>query len=156
MTISEDPDLPTIALSILERADMAYLSTVGPDGYPHTRAMFNLRNPSWFPKQAPIFADHADDFLVYLTTNTSSWKIRQLMKDPRASIYYCLPLEYEGLLLVGDLEAVDDTAIRHAVWNEGWERYYPGGPDDPDHTVLRMRPQKAEGWHQSRRFAFEL
>ena len=25
----------------------------------------------------------------------------------------------------------DDSALRHAIWNEGWERYYPGGPDDP-------------------------
>ena len=135
---------------------MAYVATVDPDGYPHTRAMFNLRNPSWFPRQVPLFAEHADDFLIYLTTNTSSWKNRQLADHPRASAYYCLPVEYEGLLLIGDLEVVDDTEIRHAVWNEGWERYYPGGPDDPDHTVLRMRPRKAEGWHQSRRFAFEI
>jgi general stress protein 26 len=48
-------------------------------------------------------------------------------------------------MFAGDLEIVDDSGLRHAVWNEGWEKYYPQGPDDPDHTVLRMYPKYGGG-----------
>ena len=50
----------------------------------------------------------------------------------------------------------NDSTLRHALWNEGWERYYPGGPDDPDHTVLCLRPKRAIGWYKAARFEFEL
>jgi general stress protein 26 len=145
-----------LARAILEQADAAYLTTVDLGGYPHTRAMFNLRNPAWFPRQAPLFRGHERDLLLYFTTNTSSSKLRHLAENPRASAYYCLVREYDGLLLIGEVEVADDSAIRRAVWNEGWEKYYPGGPDDPDHTVLRLRPRRVEGWHRSRRFEFHL
>ena len=153
--MSDEP-IRAVARATLETADVAYLTTMDAEGYPHTRAMFNLRNPSWFPKQIPLFAAHRDDFLLYFTTNTSSVKTRHLHSNRRASAYYCRVQEYDGLLLTGDLEIVDESDLRHAVWNEGWERYYPGGPDDPDHTVLRLRPRYAEGWHQSRRFEFQI
>lgn len=150
------PDMRAVAHAILRAADAAYLTTIDPSGYPRTRAMFNLRNASWFPRQISLFAPHTDDFVTYYTTNTASAKIEQLAANRRASAYYCLVREYDGLLLAGDLEVVDDPAIRRAVWNEGWESYYPQGPDDPDHTVLRLRPRRAEGWHQSRRFEFTI
>ncbi len=151
-----DAELRAVARTVLETADAAFLTTIDQHGYPHTRAMFNLRNPSWFPRQAPLFASHADDFLLYFTTNTSSTKILHLAANRRASVYYCLVRDYEGLLLTGELSVVADVAIRQAIWNDGWERYYPLGPDDPDHTVLSLHPRRAEGWHQSRRFEFAI
>lgn len=38
----------------------------------------------------------------------------------------------------------------------GWEQYYPKGPDDPDHTVLRLYPIYAQGWHGFQRFEFDI
>ena len=56
----------------------------------------------------------------------------------------------------GEIEVVDDSGLRQALWNEGWERYYPGGPDDPDHTILQLYPRLATGWYKAARFEFEL
>ena len=94
--------------------------------------------------------------LVYFSTNTSSHKLRQIKADPRVSVYYCNPGQFHGLMLSGDIEVIDDSALRQALWNEGWERYYPGGPDDPDHTVLRLRPKRAMGWYNASRFEFGI
>jgi len=149
-------DLLGPAAEAMDAADVAFVTTIGEDGYPHTRAMFNLRNPRWFPRQAALFAAHRRDLLVLLTTNTSSSKVRHLRRDPRMGVYFCDPVRYLGLQLTGDGEVLDDPSIRRALWNEGWERYYPGGPDDPEHTILRLRPRRAEGWRESRRFEFEL
>lgn len=155
----DDPgreELLRFALGLMQTADMAYLTTIDDDGFPHTRAMFNLRNPGWFPRQQPLFAGHGDDLMVVLTTNTSSSKVAHLRRNSKMCVYYCHPTRYEGTLLTGDGTILDDSSWRHAVWNEGWERYYPGGPDDPDHTVIRLLPRRAEGWRESRRFEFEL
>jgi len=82
--------------------------------------------------------------------------VAQIRRDPRGSLYYCHPKRHRGVLLVGDLAVIDDSALRHALWNESWTMYYPGGPDDPDYTVLRLSPRRVEGWHGSGRFDFTL
>jgi general stress protein 26 len=145
-----------LARLIVEVADRAYLTTMAEDGYPRTRAVLNLRNLSLYPDQANLFDRHREDFLVYISTNTSSAKVAQILRDPRGSLYYCHPKRYRGVLLVGDLAIVDDSALRRALWNESWTMYYPGGPDDPDHTVLRLSPRRVEGWNGSSRFDFTL
>jgi len=149
-------ELKNASVELMETAPAVYLTTNGPGGYPHTRAMFNLRNREQFPGQVPLFAGHREDLLVYFSTNTSSKKLHQIRADPRVSVYYCSPGQFHGLMLSGDVEALDDSAVRHAIWNEGWERYYPGGPDDPDHTVLCLRPRRAIGWYKATRFEFEI
>lgn len=151
MTPSE---LQTVCLEIIETAPIVYVTSIAADGYPHTRAMFNLRNRQMFPCQIPLFAGHEADFLVYLSTNTSSTKLRQVRANPKVSLYYCHPAQFKGVMLSGDIEIADSSEIRQAMWNEGWERYYPSGPDDPDHTALRLRPKSAEGWYNAQRFEF--
>jgi len=138
----------------MERAPAVYLTTCGSGGYPHTRAMLNLRNRRQYPDQARLFAGHEADLMVYFTTNTSSGKILELKANPRASAYYCDPAHFHGVMLGGDLQIVDDSSLRRALWKAGWERYYPGGPDDPDHTILRLLPTVVTGWHKASRFAF--
>ena len=149
-------ELKDVSVELIETAEAAYLTTIGQDGYPHTRAMLNLRNRQQYPNQVHLFTQHQDDLMVYFSTNTSSNKIRQIESNPRVCVYYCHPKQFHGLMLSGDIEIVDDSEIREALWNEGWKRYYPGGPDDPDHTVLRLDPKLATGWYRSSRFEFSL
>ncbi len=149
-------ELKKTSVELMETAQAVYLTTHGPDGYPCTRAMLNLRNREQYPGQVPLFVGHREDLLVYFTTNTSSQKLRQIQADPRVSAYYCDPGQFHGLMLSGDVLVLDDPALRRALWNEGWERYYPGGPDDPDHTVLCLRPRRVRGWFKATRFEFDL
>jgi general stress protein 26 len=110
--------------------------------------MLNLRNAEQFPGVVSVMAAQAESFVVYFTTNTSSPKVAELRANRAVSVYYCVPAEFSGLMLGGDMEIVDDGATRAALWQPGWERYYPGGPDDPDHTVLRLIPAEAKLYHQ--------
>ncbi|UCG30438.1 MAG: pyridoxamine 5'-phosphate oxidase family protein [candidate division WOR-3 bacterium] len=143
-------------LELLESADTVYVTTIDEDGYPQTRCMFNLRNKRKFPKLIDVFKNHNEDFMVLFTTNTSSEKIAQIKRNSAVCLYYCKPDKFQGIMLSGDMEIANDPKIREALWHEGWERYYPKGPHDPDHTVLRMYPKKAKGWYESRTFAFRL
>lgn len=60
--------------------------------------------------------------------------MREIQANRRVSVYYCNPKEVKGVMLGGEVEIVADPGIRNALWNAGWERYYPAGPDDPDYT----------------------
>jgi general stress protein 26 len=139
----EKAELVPIAEDLAERAEMLVLGTSGPGGYPYQRALFNLRNKKSFPSLAGWFAGR-DPFTVYLGTNGSSLKMIQLGADPRVSVYYMLPAEFNGMMICG--EASPDPEARSRIWVEGWERYYPGGRDDPDYVVLRVRGRLVRGW----------
>ena len=145
-----------LSLEFMEIAEAAYVTTIDHNGFPQTRAMFNLRRKKQFPGLSELFKEHRDDFLIYFTTNTSSSKIDHIRKNPRVSVYYCKPSEWRGLMLSGEIEIVTDKEIKKAIWQEGWEMYYPGGPHDPDHTVLRLFPKFANYYHQLNSFKLEL
>jgi general stress protein 26 len=134
-----------LAREIMQRAEAAILTTIDEDGFPATRAMLNLRNRQRYPGLAKFFAGTRD---ILFTTNTSSRKVAQIAKDGRACAYFCLPSEWGGVAVQGMIAAVDDPAVRRALWQDDWTAYYPKGPDDPDHTVLRLTPTAVKGYHQ--------
>ncbi|MHA2005139.1 MAG: pyridoxamine 5'-phosphate oxidase family protein [Candidatus Thorarchaeota archaeon] len=151
-----DDEIRQLCIKLLNEAWPAYLTTVDKDGFPQTRAMFNLRNGEKFPKLKSFFSKQQDDFFVIFSTNTSSTKMVDVRANPKASVYYCTPDEWRGVMLGGTFEIVTDVGMKQAIWHDGWEKYYPGGYDDPDHTVLRFQAREARGWNQSRTFRIEL
>ena len=96
---------------LMEVSEMVYLTTLQPDGYPHTRALWNLRNRKMFGRLWPLFREHKDDYLVLLSTNTSSNKVAQIEANPRICAYYCDPQDYRGLTLIGDAEIVEEIFL---------------------------------------------
>lgn len=145
----EEKEAKRLSLEFIETAEIAYLTTIDNDGFPQTRAMFNLRRKKQFPKLHELFRKkHQDDFMVYFTTNTFSPKIDHIKKNPRVSVYYCKPDEWMGLMLGGEIEIVTERGIKKELWQNGWEMYYPGGPDDTDYAVLRLSPMFAKYYHQ--------
>jgi general stress protein 26 len=143
-------------LELVASLKIAYFSTVNTQGCPQTRAVFNLRCGDAFPGTDACYEGHDRDFLLYFTTNTSSAKMAEIRLHPDVSVYYCRPDEFFGLMLTGRIEVVEDRELKLALWQEGWERYYPQGRDDPDYTILRLRPSRMKGWHRGEAFALDL
>ncbi len=152
----KEPEARLFALELMGAAEAVYLTTVDSGGRPQTRAMLNLRDSRQYPSLAELFALHQDDLLVLFTTNTSSGKVRQISANPTASAYFCAPAKFHGLMLGGVATIVDDSRLKADIWQDGWTRYYPGGPDDPDHTILQLKPSMARGWNGEGRFEFRL
>ncbi|NHJ14127.1 MAG: hypothetical protein EAX95_10655 [Candidatus Thorarchaeota archaeon] len=154
--VMDENKLREMCLRVMDDAWPAYLTTIDERGYPQTRAMFNLRNKQHFPKLEPLFLKLENRFTAIFSTNTSSTKIDNITKDSKVSIYYCVPDEWRGVMLSGNIEIVDDAKLKKALWHDGWERYYPKGYDDPDHSVLRLEPILARGWNQNHTFRLDL
>ncbi len=154
--MTDEKNLRAVCLELMDVAHPAYLTTVDKEKYPQTRAMFNLRNKEMWPKLIPFFKEHQNDFMILFSTNTSSTKIQDIEENKGVSVYYCEPENWRGVQFGGTIEVVPDLELKKTLWHDGWEKYYPKGYDDPDHTVLRLYPTIARGWNQSHTFRINL
>ncbi|WP_321519631.1 pyridoxamine 5'-phosphate oxidase family protein [uncultured Bacteroides sp.] len=127
-------------LGVIESAEVVYLSTIDENGYPSTRAMLNLKNKKQYPHLISMYTEESNQFTVYLTTNTSSAKIKEIGNNAKASLYFCKPESFTGTMLQGKIEIVTDSEFKHNAWMKGWELYYPGGIDSEDFSMLRFVP----------------
>lgn len=154
----EESEAKRLSLELMEMSKAAYLTTIDPNGFPHTRAMTNLRNKEQKPHLISLFRDHQRDYLIIFSTNTSSTKVKHVKDNPKVSVYYSRPEKWQGVMFGGEIEIVLDVELKRAIWEDGMERYYPSGYEDPDHTILRFRPQIAKGWDGEKftTFAFKI
>ena len=152
----DDNKLKQFCLSLMSESKTAILSTIDKLGFPNTRCMLNLRNTSQYPSLVPVFDKHQDDFLIYMTTSTKSDKVSQIKNNPKVSVYYNKPEKFQGAMFSGNAAIIEEPEIKKLLWQDGWEMYYPDGYDDPGHTVLRLIPVVARGWHGTGPFRLDI
>jgi len=117
-------------LEMMERSSFVYLTTIDLNGFPATRAMLNLRNKEQYPRLVVLCSEEENPLTVYMTTNTSSEKIKEIAENGKACLYFCEAGSFHGILLQGTIEHVIDKEFRKSVWQKGWEIYYPKGDED--------------------------
>jgi general stress protein 26 len=130
------------ALKLIHKSRCVYVSTLNGSGAPETRVMFNLNRSKADAK--PRGFEGLPDFANYLSTNTSSEKTAQILKNPAACLYYSDNRLGQGLTLTGRLDLVTDLAVKERFWKKSWTLYYPLGLTDPDFSVLRFTPVGAK------------
>ncbi len=59
-------------------------------------------------------------------------------------------------MLVGDMEVVSDPALKALLGKDGWTKYYPLGPSDPDYSVLRFRARQGDYYHSLEKKSFDV
>ncbi len=121
------------ASALVDRSKIALLGTNGEDGYPQIKAM--------------LVPDHEGLKRIWFSTNTSSRRVGQLGRDPKACVYFVDFQIWQGLMLVGTMEILQDKESRLRLWHSGDEQYYPQGLDDPDYTVLRFTAEWGNYYH---------
>lgn len=145
-TLTDRHAVLQVCRDIMRESEVVYLTSLDEDGAPSTRAVFNLRREGQFPALRHLYAVEGDSLLVYITTNTSSEKVRQMRRDARIALYYCIPHTFHGAMLAGRAVEVTDEAAKDGIWQPGWEIYYPGGMHDPDYTIIRLDVARVRGW----------
>ena len=144
------------SLELIETSKAAYLTTIDPDGFPVTRAMFNLRNKEQFPEFSDFFQKQQNKFAIYIGTNTSSSKVAHIKNNPKISVYYCDPEDFKGVMFGGLVEIVKDQDFKNTIWLDWWTKYYVKGPNDPDYTLLILNPKHARFYYKLNLVNFEL
>ena len=152
----DEKEIKQKCLTLMKTADAAYLNTISDDGFPHTRMMGNLRNEQQCKIAKALFADHDEDFMVYMLTGNSSPKMKQIRANPKVSAYYANTAELHTLLLEGAIEELDDMDLKKKIWQDEWKMHWPGGAEDPEFILVRLSPTYAKGWYKDAPFEFEL
>ncbi|MCJ7650392.1 MAG: pyridoxamine 5'-phosphate oxidase family protein [Candidatus Lokiarchaeota archaeon] len=149
-------EIKKLSLELMESSKAAYISTIDSGGYPITRAIFNLRNKEQFPEFSEFFNELDNEFVIFISTNTSSSKTDQVTKNPKISVYYCEPKDFKGVMFVGEVEIINDLNIKKKIWLDWWTKYYHDGLEDPDYTLLRLKPKMAEFYYKLQKTHFKI
>ena len=110
---------------LIDRQGVAFISSVDENGYPNTKAMLPPRKREGIRE-------------FYFTTNTSSMRVAQYRRCPKACVYFCDKRFFRGVMLTGEMEVSEDSRHKEMIWQEGDTLYYPGGVTDPDYCVLKF------------------
>lgn len=116
-----------------ESAKVAYVGSVNEDGFPQIKAM--------------LVPEHESVKIQYFSTNTSSKRAAQFLKNPKASVYYCDEKNFKGALFTGTIELCTDHETKAMIWHDGDEMYYPKGIDDEDYCVYRFTAETVNYYH---------
>lgn len=152
----EEKELKEACLNLMETTDVMYLSTIGSNGFPQMRVMGNLRNKEECRIAEELFAEHNEDFLIYMLTGHSSDKMEQIRANSKVSIYFCNSAELHTFLLIGNAEEIDDPDLKKRIWQDEWKMHWPGGPEDPEFIILKLLPERTKGWYKEGAFEFKL
>lgn len=85
---------------------------------------------------------------LWFATGTTSPKVRQLRADPRVDLQYQVaPPDFVHVLVRGRAEILTDAAEKARVWDVidyDLGQFWPGGPGDPNYTLVRVAPERVE------------
>lgn len=123
----------------------AFIGSLDEEGFPNIKAVFVPRK--------------IEGNCYYFSCNTSAMRSQQYMKNPKASVYFYNRgrFRYEGIMLVGTMEVLQDIEIKKEIWQNGDTMYYPKGVGDPDYCVLKFTARRGRRYCslKSENFSFE-
>jgi general stress protein 26 len=111
--------------NLIDKAGVSFIASVDDKSFPNMKAMLPPRKREGIK-------------YFYFTTNTSSMRVSQYKENPKASIYFCDRRFFKGVMLIGTMEVLEDSASKEMIWREGDTMYYPLGVTDPDYCVLKF------------------
>ena len=111
----------------IKKQKVAFICSVDENGFPNVKAMLRPRKTVGLRQ-------------FYFSTNTSSMRVKQFLKNPNACIYFYHKglIRYVGVMLKGEMQVLTDQETKNIIWRRGDTLFYKGGVTDPDYCVLRF------------------
>ena len=130
--------------AFIQKQKTAFVASVDEEGFPNIKAMFMPRR--------------IEGNGFYFSTNTSSMRAQQFLINEQASIYFYQRsrYRYEGLMLTGKMEVLQDPEIKKEIWRSGDTMFYKQGVDDPDYCVLKFTAEKGRHYCDLKSESFDI
>ncbi|MBQ6409895.1 pyridoxamine 5'-phosphate oxidase family protein [Candidatus Saccharibacteria bacterium] len=111
----------------IDKRKVALVGSIDDKNYPNIKAMLKPRKREGLRE-------------FYFSTNTSSMRVKQYQKNPKASIYFYHKglIKYVGVMLKGKMEVMTDQKTKNMLWRRGDTIFYKKGVTDPDYCVLKF------------------
>ena len=93
-----------------------------------------------------------DDMSIWVTTRSTSRKVKQLQENPKICLAFVeSPEGGKAAAVIGEALIIPDIEKRRRVWKLApfdLYEHFPGGPDSDDFCLLKIIPKKIE-WRDS-------
>lgn len=131
-------------IEFIQKQKTIFIGSVDEEGFPNMKAMFTPRK--------------IEGNSFYFSTNTSSMRTQQFMRNPKASIYSYNRgrFKYEGIMLTGTMEVLQEDDIKREIWCIGDTMYYKQGVTDPDYCVLKFTAIKGRYYCDLKTESFDV
>lgn len=87
-----------------------------------------------------------DDGVLWFFTKASSPKTAEVAEDREVNLALADKANQNYVSLSGRAAIVRDRAKASELWNEDQRTWFPGGIDDPELALLRVKVEQAEYW----------
>jgi general stress protein 26 len=131
--------------AFIRKQKVSFIASVDRNGFPNQKAMLKPRKIEGIKN-------------FYFSTNTSSMRVAQYRENPKASIYFYHKglIRYEGVMLTGTMEVLEDAQIKQELWHTGDKMFYPKGVTDPDYCVLKFTAQEGRYYCDLKTESFKI
>ena len=129
----------------IARQKISFICSVDDEGYPNVKAMLKPRKIVGLKE-------------FYFSTNTSSMRVSQYKKNPKASIYFYHKglIKYVGVMLRGKMEVLADQKTKDMIWRKGDTLFYKNGVTDPDYCVLKFTAESGRYYCDLKTESFKI
>lgn len=138
-----DSEILRIANDLIDNCETAIIWSVDSLWFPNIKAMLKPRERDWLK-------------IYYFTTNTSSIRVKQFLKNPKSSIYFFDSMKFQWIMLKWLMEVVQDQKTKDRIWRDWDTMYYPWWIMDPDYSVLKFTADSARLYSHFRSYDFEI
>ncbi|MDE7331346.1 MAG: pyridoxamine 5'-phosphate oxidase family protein [Lachnospiraceae bacterium] len=131
-------------IEFIKKQRVSFVASVDEEGFPNIKAMFVPRK--------------IEGNCFYFSTNTSAMRSQQFIKNPKASIYFYSKglFRYEGIMLIGTMEVLQDDETKQEIWSAGDTMFYKQGVTDPDYCVLKFTAIKGRYYCDLKTESFDI
>lgn len=84
---------------------------------------------------------------LWFLSGRTSRKNQDIAADPAVQVLFCNPEKYEFMSLDGPAIVHHDRQLKEKFWNALAKTWFPGGVDDPELTVIEVRPTHGYYWN---------
>lgn len=118
---------------MLKEIKVATLTSINEQGYPRTCLMTKA-------------ADHGFREVFFITSKRSHLhgKAAHFENNSKASV--CYFKDADSVTLIGEVEFVDDEALKETLWSESDRQFFSKGIADPKFRLLKFTTLEATFW----------
>ena len=103
------------------------------------------------PRVRPVSPIVEDDMSIWVTTRSTSRKVKQLRKNPKICLAFVEPPDGDrAAIVIGEAQIIPDIEKKKRVWKLApfdLYEHFPNGPDSNDFCLLRIIVKRIE-WRE--------
>ena len=128
-----DPETTRKLSALIKDIGTAMLTTVAPDGGLRSRPMATQGRG-------------LENGEVWFFTADNSGKVSEIESEHEVNLAYAEPKDQRYVSMSGRARLIRDPDRARRLWSPELKAWFPGGPEDPHLSLLRVRVHSAEYW----------